>query len=60
MFGPDVRFGSKADMCGAIGHVRLTPESGHLRLPLECPLVPKAGIRVASVDCFEVLDGTRI
>src|SRR5262245_55317666 len=23
----DVRFGSKADMCGAIGHVRFTPES---------------------------------
>src|SRR5262245_19684915 len=28
--GPaDVRFGSLADMCGAIGHVRFTPESGH-------------------------------
>jgi hypothetical protein len=25
----NVRFGSKADMCGAKGHVRFTPESGH-------------------------------
>jgi hypothetical protein len=29
--GRDVRFGSKADMCSAIGHVRFTPESGHVR-----------------------------
>jgi hypothetical protein len=29
VFDFDVRFGSKADMCGAIGHVRITPESGH-------------------------------
>ena len=26
-----VRFGSKADMCSAIGDVRFTPESGHVR-----------------------------
>ena len=26
-----VRFGSKADMCSAKGHVRFTPESGHVR-----------------------------
>jgi len=26
----DVRFGSKADMCSAKGHVRFTPESGHV------------------------------
>jgi hypothetical protein len=25
----NVRFGSKADICGAKGHVRFTPESGH-------------------------------
>ena len=24
-----VRFGSKADMCGAKSHVRFTPKSGH-------------------------------
>jgi hypothetical protein len=30
--GPtDVRFGSKADICSAIRHVRFTPESGHVR-----------------------------
>jgi hypothetical protein len=30
--GPtDVRFGSKADICTAIDHVRFTPESGHGR-----------------------------
>jgi hypothetical protein len=23
---PDVRFGSQADICGAIGHVRFTPD----------------------------------
>src|SRR5262245_39694775 len=27
----NVRFGSKADICFAIGHVRLTPESGHVQ-----------------------------
>jgi hypothetical protein len=26
-----VRFGSKADIRAAIGHVRFTPESGHVR-----------------------------
>jgi hypothetical protein len=29
-----VRFGSKADMCTAIGHVRFTPKSGHVRVQL--------------------------
>ena len=28
---PNVRFGSKADMCSAKRHVRFTPESGHVR-----------------------------
>src|SRR5262249_5886197 len=27
--GVDVRFGSEADICSAIGHVRFTPKSGH-------------------------------
>ena len=35
MIRADVRFGSKADMCAAIGHVSFTPnsdrESGHVR-----------------------------
>ena len=29
----NVRFGSKADMCSALGNVRFTPESGHGRHP---------------------------
>ena len=29
---PDVRFGSLADMCGAKGHVRFTPESDTFRV----------------------------
>ena len=28
--GSGVRFGSKADMCSAKGHVRFTPENGHV------------------------------
>jgi len=32
-----VRFGSKADMCGAIDHVRFTPESDIKRDTMECP-----------------------
>ena len=31
MRSADVACGSKADMCGAKGHVRFTPESGHVR-----------------------------
>src|SRR5262249_23986472 len=34
----DVRFGSKADICTAIGHVRFTPESGHVQCNSRCPL----------------------
>ena len=29
--GADVRFGSKADICSAKGHVRFTPKSGHVQ-----------------------------
>jgi len=29
-----VRFGSEADICNAIGHVRFTPESGHCSIVL--------------------------
>jgi hypothetical protein len=31
IWSADVRFGSKADMCSAKGHVRSTPESGHVQ-----------------------------
>src|SRR5262245_18458791 len=34
----DVRFGSKADMCGAIGHVCFTPESDIKCDVWGCPL----------------------
>ena len=39
----NVRFGSKADMCGARRHVRITPESGHLRCKSQCPLSANSG-----------------
>src|SRR5262245_2127864 len=32
----NVRFGSKADICGAISHVRFTPNSGHQTLSFKC------------------------
>jgi hypothetical protein len=41
----DVRFGSKADMCSAKGHVRFAPESGHMRCNNKCPLCANSGIR---------------
>ena len=40
---PDVRFGSKADMCSAKGHVRFAPESRHLQCKSACPLYPNSG-----------------
>ena len=46
----DVRFGSKADMCSAKGHVRSTPGSGHMQLQIaDVRYVPKADI-TASFD----------
>jgi hypothetical protein len=44
----DVRFGSKADMCAAKGHVRFTPESGHVRCSYRGPLWAKSGHRSAA------------
>jgi hypothetical protein len=37
----DVRFGSKADMCSALGDVRFTPESGHESRRALCLLCQK-------------------
>jgi len=45
-----VRFGSEADMCGAIGHVRFTPESGHVRRERQCPLRANSGHRIIGVS----------
>jgi hypothetical protein len=30
LLAADVRFGSKADICSALAHVRFIPESGHV------------------------------
>jgi hypothetical protein len=38
----NVRFGSKADMCSALGDVRFTPESGHVHRNGPCPLSAKS------------------
>jgi hypothetical protein len=40
----NVRFGSKADICSAIGHVRFTPKSGHWFHVSGCPLCAKSGL----------------
>ena len=39
----DVRFGSKADMCSALGDVRFTPNSGHMHRTSPCLLWAKSG-----------------
>src|SRR5262249_20473404 len=46
----NVRFGSKADICSAKGHVRFTPESDIGCVPFGCPLRVKSGHRAASFD----------
>ena len=43
--GGYVRFGSKADMCGAKRHVCFAPNSGHVQRKERCPLVPEADIQ---------------
>ena len=42
--GQYVRFGSKADMCSALGDVRFTPESGHVQCTRHVRFVPIADI----------------
>jgi hypothetical protein len=39
----DVRFGSKADILLGLRDVRFTPESGHCRATVGCPLCAKSG-----------------
>jgi len=41
--GPNVRFGSKADIGGPPIDVRFTPKSGHRNSVTECPLCAKSG-----------------
>src|SRR5262245_24688794 len=49
---PDVCFGSKADICGALGHVRFTPESRHVQCSSRCPLWAKSGHSRGLIDYF--------
>src|SRR5262245_27508328 len=49
----DVRFGSKADIRKAIGHVRFTPESGHVRCKSQCLLWANSGHAFHSITCSD-------
>ena len=40
---PNVRFGSKADICTAKSHVLFTPESGRVQCNSVCPLSANSG-----------------
>jgi hypothetical protein len=46
---PNVRFGSKADICSAKRHVRFTPSSGHWQRTSPCPFCANSGHRVEAV-----------
>ena len=46
----DVRFGSKADMCSALGDVRFTPNSGHVRCTRRCPLCARRELMHCGID----------
>jgi hypothetical protein len=39
----------KADICSAKGHVRFTPESGHVRCNQRCPLWANSESRIYSI-----------
>src|SRR5262249_23623959 len=58
----NVRFGSKADICRALGHVRFTPESGHLQCINVCLLWARSGHRrlysITSLACARSAGGT--
>src|SRR4029077_17956183 len=49
-YDPDVRFGSKADMCSAKRHVRFTPKSGHVQRTGACPLCANSGHQLKLFD----------
>jgi hypothetical protein len=55
----DVRFGSLADVADALPNVRFTPESGHHRASLACPLsansghLPLTALKIATVINIE-------
>src|SRR5262249_24151145 len=55
-----VRFGSKLDTCSAPAHVRFTPESGHVRCKLECPLWSNSGLmRCNERDRYSITSSAR-
>ena len=56
----NVRFGSEADICSAKGHVRFTPESGHVQCTSSCPLCANSGLMQRSKgSLFDQLVGDR-
>ena len=52
----DIRFGSKADMCTAKGHVRFTPKSGHVQRISRCPLRARSGHLATAIAKTRVED----
>ena len=60
------RFGSEADMCSAKGHVRFTPESGHVQCTNSCPLWARSrhssrvGVIALAADSFQGLASTAL
>ena len=56
--GAHVRFGSSADICSAKGHVRFTPNSGHLKRTSPCPLCANSGHFGALAPDRTLLDST--
>ena len=54
-----VRFGSKADICSAKGHVRFTPKSGHVRALADVRFVPIADIEPYSITSSADRSGVR-
>jgi hypothetical protein len=53
--GPNVRFGSKADIGSASVDVRFTPESGHCEVCRECPLRANSGL----MQCNNSITGSQ-
>src|SRR5262249_19695433 len=50
----DVRFGSEADICAAIGHVRFTPKSGHVQCTSRCLLWANSGLMQRSKKRYSI------
>jgi len=65
--GPNVRFGSKADIPACAINVRFTPKSGHQLSALRCPLCAKSrhdamqqkGFRQNHFDILATVSDTR-